>query len=55
LTQTQQSLLAMQRHIINYKLQVILLSLRNPVETSDSPRNGKVPASAKNSGFKSRN
>jgi len=45
----------MQHHIINYKLQVILLSLRNPVENSDSLRNGKAPASAKSSGFKSRN
>jgi hypothetical protein len=55
LKQTQQSLLAMQRHIINYKLRVIWLSLRNPVETSDSHGREKVPDSANIPSFKSRN
>ncbi len=45
----------MERHIINYKLQVILLSLRNPVENSDSLRNGNDAASGNIQSLKSRN
>jgi hypothetical protein len=45
----------MQRHIINYKLQVILLSLRNPEENSDSLRNGNEAASGNIPSRKSHN
>jgi hypothetical protein len=43
LTQTQESLRAMKLHIVNYQLQMLLLSLRNPVGNSHQPphENGK--------------
>jgi hypothetical protein len=42
LRQTQASLHAMKLHIVDYRLKILLLSLRNPVESSDSPHaNGK--------------
>jgi hypothetical protein len=42
LEQTQESLRAMKLHIVNYRLQMLLFSLRNPVGNSDSPSaNGK--------------
>jgi hypothetical protein len=42
LEQTQESLRAMKLHIVNYQLQMLLLSLGNPVGNSYSPRdNGK--------------
>jgi hypothetical protein len=35
IAQTKESLRAMKLHIIDYRLRVLLLSLRNPVETTD--------------------
>ena len=47
LEQTQESLRAMKLHIVNYQLQMLLFSLRNPVGNSDSPRheNGRAVTS----------
>jgi hypothetical protein len=42
LEQTQESLRAMKLHIVNYRLQMLLLSVRNPVGNSDQLHaNGK--------------
>jgi hypothetical protein len=42
LEQTQESLRAMKLHIVNYRLQMLLFSMRNPVGNSDLPNaNGK--------------
>ena len=38
LKQTQESLRAMKLHIVNYRLQILMLSVRKPVETSYAPR-----------------
>jgi hypothetical protein len=38
LRQTQESLRAMKLHIVNYRLQILMLSVRKPVENSDTSR-----------------
>lgn len=41
IAQTKESLRAMKLHIIDYRLRVLLLSLRNPVQTTDISKDGE--------------
>ena len=38
LRQTQESLRAMKLHIVDYRLKILMLSVRKPVQTSDAAR-----------------
>jgi hypothetical protein len=38
LKQTQESLRAMKLHIVDYRLKILMLSVRKPVQTSDAAR-----------------
>jgi hypothetical protein len=48
LEQTQESLRSMKLHIVNYQLQMLLLSMSNPVGNSASPHTNEKEVTPRN-------